>query len=83
MAVVLSGTPDGDNPHGQFARAGEVRFKAAAARAAGARALVIITAEKSLNDERLARLSYDNAGEAGLPVIVVSRRAGASLLAGC
>ena len=80
VAVVLSGTPDGDNPHGQFARAGEVRFKAAAARAAGARALVIITGEKSLNDERLARLSYDNAGEAGLPVIVVSRRTGASLL---
>jgi aminopeptidase YwaD len=81
VAVVLSGTPDGDNPHGQFARAGEVRFKAAAARAAGARALVIITSEKSLNDDSLARLSYDNSGEAGLPVIVVSRRIGASLLA--
>ena len=71
VAVVLSGTPEGDNPHGQFVRAGEVRFKAAAARAAGARALVIITSEKSLNDDRLARLSYDNSGEAGLPVIVV------------
>ncbi len=80
VAVVLSGTPEGDNPHGQFVRAGEVRFKAAAARAAGARALVIITSEKSLNDDRLARLSYDNSGEAGLPVIVVSRSIGASLL---
>src|SRR5260370_21845054 len=56
-AVVLSGTPDGDNPHGQFARAGDVRFKAAAARAAGARALVIITSEKALNDDSMARLS--------------------------
>ena len=80
VAVVLSGTPEGDNPHGQFVRAGDVRFKAAAARAAGARALVIITSEKSLNDDRLARLSYDNSGEAGLPVIVVSRSIGASLL---
>ena len=27
VALVFAGTPDGDNPHGQFARAGEVRFK--------------------------------------------------------
>ena len=80
VAVVFSGTPDGDNPHGQFVQAGEIRFKAAAARAAGARALVIITSEKSLADDRLARLSYDNTGEAGLPVILVTRRTGASLL---
>src|ERR1051326_7540063 len=39
IAIAFSGTPDGDNPHGQFARAGEIRFKAAAARSAGARAL--------------------------------------------
>jgi hypothetical protein len=80
VAVVFSGTPDGDNPHGQFVQAGEIRFKAAAARAAGARALVIITNEKSLADDRLARLSYDNTGEAGLPVILVTRKTGASLL---
>ncbi|HJZ79881.1 MAG TPA: M20/M25/M40 family metallo-hydrolase, partial [Pyrinomonadaceae bacterium] len=82
VAVVLAGTPDGDNPHGQFAQAGQVRFKAAAARAAGARALIIISAEKNLKDDRLSRLSYDNAGEAGLPVILVSHTAGATLLGG-
>src|SRR5438552_5953230 len=42
VAIVFAGTPDGDNPHGQFARAGEIRFKVAAARAAGVQALLII-----------------------------------------
>ena len=82
VAVVLAGTPDGDNPHGQFAQAGQIRFKAAAARAAGARALIVNSGEQRLNDDRFSRLTYDNAGEAGLPVIIVSRTAGATLLGG-
>ncbi len=79
-AVIFAGTPDGDNPHGQFARAGEIRFKAAAARAAGARALLIIANEEKLADDRLSRLSYDNAGEAGIPILVVSRQSAAKIL---
>lgn len=82
VAIVFAGTPDGDNPHGQFARAGEIRFKAAAARAAGARALLIITGEEKLQDDRLSRLAYDNAGEAGIPVLVISRPLAQKLLAG-
>lgn len=82
VAIIFAGTPDGDNPHGQFARAGEIRFKAAAARAAGARALLIITGEEKLQDDRLSRLSYDNAGEAGIPVLVISRLLAQKLLAG-
>ena len=74
VAIVFAGTPDGDNPHGQFVQAGQVRFKAAAARAAGARALLIVSSQESLKDERLASLSYDNAGEAGIPVAVISRK---------
>jgi len=81
VAIVFAGTPDGDNPHGQFARAGEIRFKAAAARAAGARALLIIASEEKLKDDRLSRLSYDNAGEAGMPVLVISRPLAQKLLA--
>jgi aminopeptidase YwaD len=81
VAIVFAGTPDGDNPHGQFARAGEIRFKAAAARAAGARALLIIAGEEKLKDDRLSRLSYDNAGEAGIPVLVISRPLAQKLLA--
>lgn len=82
VAIVFAGTPDGDNPHGQFVRAGGVRFKAAAARAAGARALLIIASEDKLKDDRLAQLSYDNAGEAGIPVVVISRRLAGKLLGG-
>jgi hypothetical protein len=82
VAVIFAGTPDGDNPHGQFAQAGQIRFKAAAARAVGARALLIISDEQKLKDDRLSRLSYDNAGEAGLPVIVISQGFASKLLAG-
>ncbi|HKN82739.1 MAG TPA: M20/M25/M40 family metallo-hydrolase, partial [Pyrinomonadaceae bacterium] len=80
IAIVFAGTPDGDNPHGQFVQAGQIRFKAAAARAAGARALMIIASEEKLKDDRLSRLSYDNSGEAGIPVIVISRQLAATIL---
>ena len=81
IALALAGTPDGDNPHGKFTRAGELRFKAAAARAAGARALVFVAREDNFKDDKLARLGFDNAGgDAGLPVVVVSRQAAARVL---
>ena len=80
VAIVFAGTPDGDNPHGQFVQAGQIRFKVAAARAAGAQALLIISDEQKLKDDRLTRLSYDNAGEAGIPVLVISQNLAAKLL---
>jgi hypothetical protein len=80
IVVVLAGTPDGDNPHGQFVRAGQVRFKVAAAKAAGARGLIIISNEEKLSNDHLSRLSYDNVGESGLPVIVISRKVATALL---
>jgi aminopeptidase YwaD len=82
VAIVFAGTPDGDNPHGTFTRAGEVRFKVAAARNAGVGALVIIASEKNLKDDRLSQFRYDNAGEADIPVLVISREAAAQILAG-
>ena len=82
VAVVFSGTPDGDNPHGEFVRFGEVRFKVAAAQAAGARGLVIVSSEEDIKSDRLARLTYDNAGEAGIPVILVSKKMARQLLRG-
>ena len=76
VALAFAGSPDGDNPHGRFTRAAELRFKAAAARAAGARALVVIASEENFKEDGLARLRYDNAGgDAGLPVAVLSRQA--------
>ena len=80
VAIVLPGTPDGDNPHGQFVQAGQVRFKAAAARAAGAQALLLIANEPILQHDRLSQLSYDNAGEAGIPIVVVSQKLAEKLL---
>lgn len=76
IAVALQGTPDGANPHGRFARFEGVRWKAVAARNAGAKALVVIARESNFKDDRLTRLVYDNtSGDAGLPVIVLSRAA--------
>lgn len=74
IVIALQGTPDGANPHGQFARLEDVRWKAIAARNAGASALIVASQETPLNHDRLSRLNYDNmAGDAGLPVIVISR----------
>ena len=81
VAIAFSGTPDGDNPHGQFGRYEDVRWKAIAARNAGAKALIVIASENNFKDDRLSRLRYDNsAGDAGLPIIAISRQAGAQLL---
>jgi aminopeptidase YwaD len=83
IAIALQGTPDGDNPHGQFARYEDVRWKAIAARNAGAKALVVIAREDNFREDRLSHPRYDNsAGDAGLPVIVVSRQAVRRLLLG-
>ncbi|MDQ3474481.1 MAG: M20/M25/M40 family metallo-hydrolase [Acidobacteriota bacterium] len=82
IAIAFAGTPDGDNPHGQFARYDDVRWKAIAARNAGAKALLVIANETNFKDDRLSRLRYDNSGgDAGLPVVSVSRQAAERLLA--
>src|SRR5207342_3293667 len=81
VAIAFTGTPDGDNAHGQFARFAESRFKAVAAKDHGAKALVLIASEEKLKSDRLAKLTYDQtSGEAGLPVIVLSRQSAARLL---
>src|SRR5882724_6912794 len=81
VAVALSGGRDGDNPHGQFARYEDVRWKAIAARTAGAKALVVIAREENFKDDRLFRLRYDNSsGDAGLPVIGISSQTAQRLL---
>jgi Zn-dependent M28 family amino/carboxypeptidase len=77
IALALAGTPDGDNPHGRFGRFADLRFKAAAARDHGARALVVVTREENFKDDRAARLRAAEsaaAGDAGLPVVLVSRQ---------
>ncbi|MBC7911338.1 MAG: M20/M25/M40 family metallo-hydrolase [Pyrinomonadaceae bacterium] len=81
VALALAGTPDGDNPHGQFGRYTDVRWKAVAARDHGAKALVVVASDANFRNDKLARLSYDNsASDAGLPVIVISRQVAAQAL---
>jgi aminopeptidase YwaD len=78
IALAFEGTPDGDNPHGGFARFADLRFKAAAARDHGALALVLVAREENFKDDRLARLRVDESvasGDAGVPVVVISRQA--------
>ena len=81
VALALAGTPDSDNPHGQFGRYADVRWKAVAARDHGAKALVVVASDENFRNDKLAKLSYDNsAGDAGLPVIVISRQVAAQVL---
>ncbi|HEX8651231.1 MAG TPA: M20/M25/M40 family metallo-hydrolase [Pyrinomonadaceae bacterium] len=81
IVIALDGTPDGDHPHGKFARYGEARWKASAARDRGAKALILLSHKAKFSDDRLSELHYDNTGEAGLPVIVLSKPAAYRLLA--
>ncbi len=75
IVIAVSGTPDGDNPHGQFARYDGARWKAIAARNAGAAGLLIIAREDNFKDDRLSRLRYDNsASDAGFPVAAISKQ---------
>ncbi|MFL6209593.1 MAG: M20/M25/M40 family metallo-hydrolase [Pyrinomonadaceae bacterium] len=82
IALAFVGTPDGDNPHGAFARYNDLRFKAAATRDHGARALLLITREENFKDDKLAHLHLDDnvAGDAGLPVALISRQVARSAI---
>lgn len=80
VVIALDGTPDGDNPHGQFARYADPRWKAIAARDKGAKALVLLSQVEKFGDDRLSSLRYDNAGEAGLPIIILGKPAAYRLL---
>lgn len=75
VVVALQGTPDGDNPHGRFARYEGIRWKTTAAGNAGAKALIVVARETDFKNERLARLAYEHDGAAAIPVAVISRPA--------
>lgn len=81
IAIAFAAAPEADNPHSRFARYEDPRWRAIAARNAGAKALVLIVRSENFREAHLARLRYDNSsGDAGLPVIVISRQAAARLL---
>lgn len=58
-----------DAPDRKFEQYADIRRKALAAREAGAKVLIILT---DVSQEKYQKLRYDNSGDAGLPVIVVS-----------
>jgi hypothetical protein len=81
IAIAFAAAPEADNPHSQFARYEDPRWRAIAARNAGAKALVLIVRSENFREAHLTRLRYDNSsGDAGLPVIVISRQTAARLL---
>ena len=81
VAIAFAAAPDEDNPHGRFARYKDPRWRAVAARNAGAKALLLIVRSANFSEAHLSRLHFDNsAGDAGIPVIAISRQAAIKLL---
>jgi hypothetical protein len=79
IVVVLSGSPDGDNPHGTFAEHSSLRARALAAQARGAAGLVVI-AGAGPHGETLPEFRGDRSGhDAGLFVAAVKESASAAL----
>jgi Zn-dependent M28 family amino/carboxypeptidase len=80
IVLAFDGTPDNDNPHSPFARF-DARAKALIAKEKGAIALLLITREAKLEDDKLAQLKYDQTnGEAALPTMLVSRKTAADII---
>ncbi len=73
VVLVFDGNPDNDNPHSAFARF-DVRTKALIAKDYGAVGMLIISREDNVENDRLAKMTYDQSlGEAAIPTIVISR----------
>jgi hypothetical protein len=86
IVVLLRGSPDGDNPHSRFAEYTapglEVQKKTLKAREKGARGVIFISPEQNFRDDRLSRLRHEvNFLDAGIPAVVISRKAADALLA--
>lgn len=81
IVLVFSGAPDAGNPHSPFMRFSDVRVKAKIAHDKGAKALLVISAETKLEDDKLAQLKFDQAlGDTAIPAGVIARAVGALLL---
>jgi len=80
IVVAFDGTPENDSPHSPFARF-NAQAKALIAKEKGAIALLLISREAKLENDRLAQLNFDQAsGETALPTLLVSRKTGADIL---
>ncbi|MEP6705814.1 MAG: M28 family peptidase, partial [Acidobacteriota bacterium] len=80
VVLIFDDTPDARNPHSAFARF-DMHTKASIAKDKGAKAIILIAAEKNFKNDRLSRLSYDRTlGETAVPVVGILRERGAELL---
>ncbi|MGH7491358.1 MAG: M28 family peptidase [bacterium] len=82
VVLALRYAPTHHDPHGDFADYAPLRFKALQAREHGAAALLIVS-DSTGNNAALPRLSFDRAaGDAGLPVVFITRAVAEWLLHG-
>jgi hypothetical protein len=82
VVLALRYSPAPQDPHTGFAEYEPLRYKALQAREHGAAALLIVT-DSTDNQQALPKLRFDRAaGDAGLPVVYITRQAGEWLLRG-
>ncbi|MEO7538603.1 MAG: M20/M25/M40 family metallo-hydrolase [Pyrinomonadaceae bacterium] len=80
VVLVFDGNPDLDDPHSPFGRI-DLRTKALIAKEHGAIGMLVISRERKFEDEKLARMGYDQTlGEAALPTFVISRSTASGIL---
>lgn len=81
IVLVFAGTPESGSPHSPFVKFESERVKAKIAHDKGAKALLIISSETKLADDRAAKLHFDQTlGDTAIPTAVVARPIGAMLL---
>lgn len=79
VVIAFDGTPDSGNPRSPFQRF-NAYAKAKIAKDKGASGLLLITREKTLENDSLAVMKYDQTtGEAALPTLIVSRKTAADI----
>jgi len=82
IVMLLRYSPDGTNPHGPFGEHTPLRKKALLAREKGSAAVIFVTGPADDDEDLLMALRYDRGGgDAGLPVVNLTRRAADQLLA--
>ncbi len=80
LVVILAGSPDGDDPHGEFAKYASARAKALRAVEKGAVAMVVLVTPDAHGTESLPAFREDISSNVDIPVIAVKASAIAPLL---
>jgi len=73
IVLLLRYGPEGDNPQGEFGSYLSLRYKASNALRHGAVAMIVIPGPEPYPEDRLVRLQYDQAGDAGIPAVSAKR----------